>query len=117
MNDGDTFSLLQVAGFIMTETIIPIVVVICFVVTFVTIRKAARTSAKKSIHSFLYSIASFAFSLALPFLAFPVKWAFDLPESRAISGFLLAVSATAIVSGTYFLLKGTRQLEVGANAV
>ncbi len=116
MNDDESFSLIEVVGVVLTDTVIPVVILICFVTTLVTLRRATRIRATKGFRYFLYAIGSFVFSLALPFVAFPVRLAFDVSESPAANSVLLAISAAAIVSGTYFLVKGTRQLRAEADA-
>jgi hypothetical protein len=108
---------MEVIGVVLTKTVIPLIVVVCFVVVFVTLGKAMRIRTKMSLRYFQYAIGSFVFSLALPFLAFPFRLAFDVLAGPATDGILLAISATAIISGTYFLVMGTRQLRSETDAV
>lgn len=110
MNDRGPLSLWQMLGVIFTDSVIPLVIIICFLTVLVTLWRARRTRDVKDSRYFLNAIGFFVFSLALPFLTFPIQLTLDLTGSRAFGDFRLVMSTAAIVGGTYLLVKGVRTL-------
>ena len=116
MEIGEPFTFFVVATRVITDTLIPITIIVCFVITAVAIRNTSKVDAPVGFRYVVYAIASFVFSLALPFLAFPFRLVFESFNGPGASDILLVISTAAIVCGTFWLVKGTRMLRSDANA-
>lgn len=101
---------------LLTDTLIPIVVIVCIFIAFAALIAALKIPAQKSTRYFTFASGSYLFSLALPFLAIPLQLAFDAFDSTIVQVALKVLVTIALLGGTYFLLKGTRQLRLEAGA-
>ena len=69
----EPFDLFEMLGIALTDTLIPIVIIVCLFIAFVTLKNALKVPAQKSTRYFTFASGSYLFSLALPFLAFPLE--------------------------------------------
>ena len=116
MSANEFYSFIDVLGHLFIYTLIPAVIVICYIAAFITLRKARRINAPVGFRYFVYSIAMYVFALAIPWVAFPLRLMLDSPSSVSASNFLLVIFSAAIIGATFFLVKGTRLLSLGSGS-
>ena len=116
MSADEIQSFIDVLGYVFIYTVIPAVIVICYISAFLTLRKARSISAPVGFRYFVYSTALYVFALAVPFLVFPLRLVLESPESASINNFLLVLFTATICGATFFLAKGTRLLASGSDA-
>ena len=114
--NGESFDQFDMVGKLLTDTLIPIVIIVCIFVAFAALIAALKAPAQKSTRYFTFASGSYLFSLALPFLAFPLQLVFDAFDRTTVHVALKVLVTIALVGGTYFLVKGTRQLRLEASA-
>ena len=115
MSADEFYSFIDVLGHLFIYTVIPAVIIICYITAFLTLRKARRINAPVGFRYFVYSTALYVFALAVPFLAFPLRLILESPNSVSVNNFLLVITTAAICSATFFLAKGTRLLGSGTD--
>ena len=115
MSADEFYSFIDVLGDVFIYTVIPAVIVICYIAAFLTLRKAWRINAPVGFRYFVYSTALYVFALAVPFLAFPLRLMLESPSKVSVNNFLLVIFTAALCGATFFLAKGTRLLGSGAD--